>query len=209
MKLIHQGAEAKIYLKENIIIKERIKKSYRIEEIDLKIRKKTTRFESRLMKKAAEIIPVPKVISSCDKKMLIEMEHIPGEKLRDIIDGMPEKERKSIMARVGKKIAKLHNADIIHGDLTTSNMILKEKIYFIDFGLGFVSTKVEDKAVDLHLFKQALKSKHHKHWKESFKAVLEGYMEESKEFEKLMERFAQVEKRGRYKRKKKKNAQPK
>lgn len=202
MTKIAQGAEAIIYLKDGKIIKERIRKKYRHEEIDKKIRKKTTRFESRLLIKAAELVPVPKVLSTCDKAMIIEMEFIEGEKLRDVIDKMSSKERKDVFKRVGTKVAKLHNKGIIHGDLTTSNMIIREKIYFIDFGLGFISTKVEDKAVDLHLLKQALQSKHHKHFQESFDAVMHGYKEEIEDFEKLHNRFEQVESRGRYKKRK-------
>ncbi len=202
MKKLHQGAEAIIYLDGDKIVKERIVKSYRHPELDAKIRKKTTRMEAKLLERAGKLIPTPKVIKSCDKKMVIEMELIDGEKLRDLVEKMTSSERKDIFTRVGKKLAKLHNADIIHGDLTTSNIILKDKLYFIDFGLGFISPKVEDKAVDLHLLKQALGSKHHKHFDECFEAVMKGYSEELKDFKKLHERFKKVESRGRYKRKK-------
>ncbi|MFH1972907.1 MAG: KEOPS complex kinase/ATPase Bud32 [archaeon] len=201
MKLIQQGAEAKIFYKDGTIIKERVKKEYRHESIDSFIRKKNTRQEVRLLQKASKLIPVPDVIDSCDKEMVIKMEFLEGKKLRDVVDEMDSKERKKIFERVGKKIAKLHNEHIIHGDLTTSNLILKDKIYFIDFGLGFISTKIEDKAVDLHLIKKALESKHYKHAEESFYAVLKGYKKESKEFSKVWNRFEKVCGRGRYKKK--------
>jgi Kae1-associated kinase Bud32 len=94
----------------------------------------------------------------------------------------------------------MHDKDIIHGDLTTSNMILKEKVYFIDFGLGFNSTRIEDKAVDLHLLRQAFESKHYKHFEEFFKEVLEGY-KLSKNWKEVLNRLEKVEMRGRYKRK--------
>jgi len=201
MKKIAQGAEAVIYLKDGRIVKERISKKYRHEEIDKKIRKKNTRFEARLLKKAAEIIPVPKILKDCDKAMIIEMEFIDGKKLRDEVKKMSYEERKDVFKRVGKKVAKLHNNNIIHGDLTTSNILIREKIYFIDFGLGFISTKVEDKAVDLHLLKQALESKHHEHFEELFNSVMDGYKEEIENFETLHNRLEQVESRGRYKKK--------
>ncbi len=197
--MIEQGAEAKIFFKDGTVIKERIKKSYRHEETDKVIRKSSTRREAKLLKKASEHVPVPKVISSCDREMKIKIEFIEGKKLRDVVDELDAKKRNELFERVGKKIAKLHNAHIIHGDLTTSNLILKDKIYFIDFGLGFVSTKVEDKAVDLHLIERALHSKHYKHASESFEAVLKGYQKESKEFSKIFERFCKVALRGRYK----------
>jgi len=202
MKKIAQGAEAIIWLKDNKIVKERIEKKYRHTDIDKRIRKKTTRFEARLLEKAREIIPVPKVLKSCDKAMIIEMEFIEGKKLRDEIDNMSSKERKEIFQRVGKKVAKLHNKNIIHGDLTTSNMLIREKIYFIDFGLGFISQKVEDKAVDLHLLHRALESKHYKHFEELFNAVMKGYKEEINDFKEIEDRLEKVKKRGRYKNKK-------
>ncbi len=74
----------------------------------------------------------------------------------------------------------------------------KFKIYFIDFGLGYISKKIEDKAVDLHLLKQALEARHFKNWEVLFKEVLKGY-EDYKESNKVLERFKAVEKRGRYK----------
>jgi TP53 regulating kinase-like protein len=201
--LIAQGAEAKVYFKDGTVLKERIVKEYRHAEIDKVIRKSSTRSEAKLLGKASELVPVPRVLEHCDREMLIKMEFVEGEKLRDLVEKFSVKERKDVFFRVGKKIAKLHNNDIIHGDLTTSNLIVKDKIYFIDFGLGFVSTKVEDKAVDLHLIERALDSKHYKHSEECFESILEGYASESKEFEKIMERFKKVALRGRYKRSKK------
>lgn len=198
---IAQGAEAVIWLDGNKIVKERIKKLYRHPEIDKRIRQKTTRQEAKLLERAAKEVPAPKLLKSCDKAMVIEMEFIEGKKLRDMVESMTEKERKDIFKRVGKKVAKLHNINVIHGDLTTSNMILREKVYFIDFGLGFVSSKVEDKAVDLHLLKQALQSRHHRHFEECFGAVMNGYREEIKDFNAVEKRMKKVEERGRYKEK--------
>jgi TP53 regulating kinase-like protein len=200
--LIAQGAEAKLYKEENTLIKERIKKSYRHEEIDSRIRKTNTRREYKLLDKASKIISVPKVLDYNEKEYKITMEFIPGFTLRDTLDNIPTKKRLELCEQLGKEIARLHNIGIIHGDLTTSNFILKEdKIYFIDFGLGFHSTKIEDKAVDLHLLRQAFESKHYKHFEQSFEAVMKGYKEESKQAKETLDRFDVVEKRGRYKKK--------
>ena len=68
---MQQGAEAIVTFKDGTVIKERIKKTYRHEEIDKVIRRSSTRKEVKLLKKAAELIPVPKVIDSCDKEMII------------------------------------------------------------------------------------------------------------------------------------------
>ena len=191
------------------------------------------------------------------------MDFIDGKRLSTNLDSLPLSKQKAICKKIGENIAKLHDADIIHGDLTTSNMILVEdkekdgknyielvnnksqgafklkgfegeqellsldvkdkkivnnqshevselktsggmgeeegfKVYFIDFGLGFISKKIEDKAVDLHLLRQALGAKHFKNWKDSFEKVLQGYST-SKNSAAVLEQFKKVEKRGRYK----------
>ena len=203
MKKLAEGAEAIIYLHDNKIIKERVRKLYRHPDIDEKIRKKNTRFESRLLEKAAKLIPVPKILHSDDKAMKIEMEFIEGKKLRDAVDELSNEEKKDIFNKIGLKLAKLHNANIIHGDLTTSNIILREKVYFIDFGLGFISERMEDKAVDLRLLRKAIESKHYQHAKDLLHFIMEGYKSEVKDFEKLSKQLEKIEGRGRYRQKQK------
>lgn len=201
--IISQGAEAVIIKKDNLIIKDRIKKSYRIKEIDDKIRKLRTRGEGRLLKRAEKIVNIPKIIKTDEKEKKIIMEFLDGKRLSEYLDSFPLKKQKEILKEMGKSVAKLHDSDIIHGDLTTSNVILlsecgEEKVYFIDFGLGFISKKLEDKAVDLHLLKQALEAKHFKNWKVLFDEFEKGY-KKSIESKKVLERLKAVEKRGRYK----------
>jgi len=204
-KIIQQGAEAKIILSNDFIIKDRIKKSYRLPELDDKIRKRRTRSETKLLHKAHQLIscPLPLTTSNkserVDERAIIKMPFIDGKKLSEHLDNFPLTKQKQICEQIGESIAKLHDSDIIHGDLTTSNMILKdEKIFFIDFGLGFISHKFEDKAVDIHLLKQALEAKHFKNWEELVNQVLEGY-KKSKDYKIVLERLKAVEKRGRYK----------
>lgn len=195
MKILQQGAEAILYLDGNKVIKDRIKKNYRLKEIDEKLRKFRTKREAKILEKAD--INVPKVLKLDLDNKKIEMEFIKGKLLKDCLDDL--KNRNEVCKQIGEEIAKLHNQDIIHGDITTSNLILKDdKVYFIDFGLGFFSNKFEDKAVDLHLLKQALESKHYKHFKESFENVLKGY-KKSKDYKEVLDRLEKVEKRGRYK----------
>lgn len=200
-KVIQQGAEALIIRKDDEVIKRRVKKSYRLEEIDNKIRKLRTRSEGKLLDKASKIISVPKVISVDESKKEIVMDLIKGKKLSTNLDDFPIKKQKEILKQVGESISKLHDSEIIHGDLTTSNMILSDKdksVYLIDFGLGFHSTKIEDKAVDLHLLRQALEAKHFKHWQTLFSEMLKSYSA-SKNSEAVLKQFKKVESRGRYK----------
>ena len=122
----------------------------------------------------------------------IEMEFLEGKRIRDVLSP----ENSSVLCtEIGTKIRKLHDKSIIHGDLTTSNMILKDAvIYFIDFGLSFHSDKVEDKAVDLHVLKETLESKHCAIWQKCFAEVMKAYNDPV-----VIKRLKEVEKRGRYK----------
>jgi TP53 regulating kinase-like protein len=197
MKQLSQGAEAKIYLDKDIV-KDRFKKSYRLEEIDTKLRKFRTRRETKILTKLHEInFPVPKLIESDDKSMKIKMEYLDGKKVRDMLE---ESDYKKICKEIGKLIAVMHDNGIIHGDLTTSNMVFTDKVNFIDFGLSYFSDRTEDKAVDLHLLRQALESKHYRVWEDCFKAALKGY-EKSEDYKTTMTRLEKVEARGRNKQK--------
>ena len=195
MKQIGDGAEAIIYLDKDVI-KERVKKSYRHKDIDIKLRKFRTRRESKVLKKLEEInFPAPRLIRMDDKEMKVIMEHIDAPRLRDAITN---KNQYKLCKEIGKLVAELHNKEIIHGDLTTSNILFKDKLYFIDFGLSFFSKRIEDKAVDIHSFRQALESKHHELWREAFKNFLLGY-KKADDYKEIMLRFEKVEERGRYK----------
>jgi len=194
-KIIQQGAEAIITLKDNQIIKNRVKKGYRYPELDGKLRIRRTRSEAKIINKLKSIINVPEIIKT-DKENII-MQHINGKKLSDHLEKLDYKE---ICKQIGESLTKLHNQDILHGDLTTSNMIFKnKKIYFIDFGLGFHSKKIEDKAVDLHLLQQALNAKHFSVAEECFKIILKNYKPEKSKL--IIERIKVIELRGRYKHK--------
>jgi Kae1-associated kinase Bud32 len=198
-KIIQQGAEAVIYLQDNLIIKDRIPKSYRLKKLDESIRKKRTKSEKKLLEKASKIINSPLPLNLAEKNSTkITLPFINGKKLSEHLDNLENK--KEVCIKIGESIAKLHDSDIIHGDLTTSNIILSKdgKVWFIDFGLGFHSRKIEDKAVDLHLIKQALEAKHFSNFESHWKNITTGY-QTSKNSQLVLERLKKVESRGRYK----------
>lgn len=186
-----QGAEATVELKKGKVIKTREKKKYRHTELDNKIRKERTETEVKLMNEAIKYgVSAP----SPEKKdgSTIEMGKIDGRPLKEVIE-----EKTDLMKELGENIAKIHSADVIHGDLTTSNALVDEKVYIIDFGLSFRSERVEDKAVDIHLLKQVLNSSHPEIAEEAWENFLEGYRPENRE--EILEQLKDVEKRGRYK----------
>ena len=196
-EIIARGAEAVIIKNKDNVIKHRIEKGYRIPQLDEKLRKLRTRQEARLLEKVSSIISVPKIIRSDESAKELIIEYIKGKKLSQHLDKL--KNKNQIAKRIGKSIAKLHDNNIIHGDLTTSNLILKSnKVYFIDFGLGFHSERAEDKATDLHLIKEALQAKHPKYFSSLYKNIIQGY-KKSKNHKQVLKRLEKVELRGRYK----------
>ena len=79
-------------------------------------------------------------------------------------------------------------------------MIVKDgKIWFIDFGLGFISKRDEDKAVDLYLLREALESTHFMIIEKAWKAVIDSYKSHYQGSNKVIKALSDVEKRGRYK----------
>jgi TP53 regulating kinase and related kinases len=203
-KIIGRGAEAILIQRNNTLIKRRVKKGYRHAQLDSFLRTSRTKHESKILQKALALISVPQVHKTTEFE--IEMDFIKGKKLSEYLDKFSEKEAFEICKKIGQEVAKIHQANIIHGDLTTSNMIYKDikknkQVFLIDFGLGFHSERAEDKAVDIHLLKEALESKHFKRAQGYFKKILEGY--KWPDSSTVLKQFEKVEQRGRYKHKEK------
>ncbi|MBU2561506.1 MAG: Kae1-associated serine/threonine protein kinase [Nanoarchaeota archaeon] len=202
-----QGAEAIIYSDYTTVTKHRFEKTYRHPELDSRLRKSRTRREAKILEKLQGMgFPAPRLIEMDDSDMKVHMDHVPGELVKKVIDSLEEKKDEKaylkLCREIGEKTALLHNKGMVHHDLTTSNMILHrdtKEVYFIDFGLSFFSDKIEDYAVDLHLLRHALESRHYRVWEKCFKAVLDGYKKRSEKSKEVIERLEKVEQRGRYK----------
>jgi len=205
--LIKKGAEANLYLEEwhgrKVIIKKRNPKKYRVPLLDERIRTYRTVHEPQLMheaKKAGVSTPTIFMVNLAEKSIL--MEYVEGKQVKQTLNQLSKEERTKLCRHIGCLIGRLHKNGIIHGDLTTSNMILtpNEKIFFVDFGLGEFSKELEARGVDLHLMKRTFQSTHYLYAEESFNAVLEGYTEVmGKDLtEKVLEKIREIELRGRY-----------
>ena len=196
--MIAQGAEAVLHRNENSVVKERVVKSYRVPALDAKLRKSRTRREASIMTKLQEMnFPAPRLQKMDDKKMELTMSFVDGKQVKEVLHENPV----ALGKEIGRKLGVLHANDIIHADLTTSNMIFNSEVHFIDFGLSFVSKKPEDKAVDLHLLDRALESKHHDIYAECITAVRTGYQEGNPDWQPVFARLEKVEARGRNKKK--------
>ena len=159
-----------------MVQKRRVKKSYRIKEIDAQLISSRTREEAKLITLARRSgVSVPLIYDVDLASGIITMEYLQGKRIKDILNALPASEQARVCRMIGESIARLHNHDIIHGDITTSNMILHDdRIHFIDFGLGSINTEVEAKGVDLHVLMEAFESTHSR-YPDCFSHVFEGY----------------------------------
>jgi len=204
MQMIKQGAEAILYLDEfegqQVLVKERIKKTYRISQIDDKLRKLRTREEVKLLTEARKVgVMTPKILHVDYENYKIAMEFITGKRLKEFFAEADKKTVKKVCFEVGQLVGKLHSAGIIHGDLTTSNLILRnEDIYFIDFGLGQFSRRIEDQGIDINLLFEALRSTHFKILKYCWQSIVKGYKQEYKNAEQVLKKVEEIETRSRY-----------
>lgn len=200
METLYRGAEAVLKLRDGrVLVKERIEKTYRASQLDEVLRKKRTKSEAKLLSDARSAgIKTPVVFNI--GKFDIEMEYVEGVKLKEILGSMERDRMETIAAKIGEYVGRLHAFDIIHGDLTTSNFILKgDELYIIDFGLGFYSKKAEDKAVDLHLLYQALKSTHFNILKDVWEIILKAYAMNYEDANNIIKALEKIRERGRYK----------
>ena len=197
MKLLFKGAESNIYLtkwyNKKAISKIRIPKTYRQRMLDEELRRRRTISESKMITLAKEFgLRTPYIYFVDPFRAEIVMEFISGKRASKVLTS-------SICFDIGNFVSTLHLFNIIHGDLTPSNFIVNRKMTMIDMGLSFYSTRIEDKAMDIRLFNEILKSTYHQSYSKFFGHFLEGYKSvNSKQLEKILQRIDEIETRKRY-----------
>jgi TP53 regulating kinase-like protein len=204
-KLIAKGAEAELFLIKwnglKAIKKIRKPKKYRHLELDNQLRRTRTNHEADIIHRAKNHgVPTPLLYQVDNKNGVIVMEYINGTKIRDLVDQLDDQEKYNLFNRIGYYAGLLHKAGIIHGDLTTSNIIKSgNRVVFIDFGLSEVNYEVEKRGVDLNLMNRMLTSTHFNHQEILLEAFKKGYRVSMKsEAEEALTRMVEVSKRGRY-----------
>eukprot|EP01060_Flectonema_neradi_P040354 TRINITY_DN9157_c0_g1_i1.p1 TRINITY_DN9157_c0_g1~~TRINITY_DN9157_c0_g1_i1.p1 ORF type:complete len:231 (+),score=42.83 TRINITY_DN9157_c0_g1_i1:78-770(+) len=204
-ELLFSGAEARVFAVDFFgkpaVVKERPTKGYRHPTLDKQLRGRRTAAEAKALARCRKLgIRVPAVYNCDMETMTIIMERIAGRPLREVIaNPNTTSEVKSKLAeQSGVALAKLHSADMVHGDLTTSNIFVSEngEIYLIDFGLSSQSTFPEDHAVDLYVFERAVLSTHPGE-DEFTEVAIKSYKKAAKKGAQTMERLEKVRARGR------------
>ncbi|KAH6561165.1 hypothetical protein BASA50_005298 [Batrachochytrium salamandrivorans] len=205
--VIKQGAEARIYecdfMGRRTIAKERFRKAYRHPVLDEKLTARRVIQEARCLNRLQrERIDVPALYLLDTVNSTIYMEYVVGDTIRDVLHGSANSpsQLESIAQSIGSGLAQIHDLNLIHGDLTTSNMILRQdtrKLVWIDFGLSYTSTLTEDKGVDLYVLERAIMSTHPNEAKDLFESIINHYKKKSKNAKQVLVKFEEVRLRGR------------
>ncbi len=200
------GAESCIFLVKkwgrSLIVKTRPAKPYLFEEIDIALRRSRTIRECRMLSFVRGLgVPTPAVYSIDLLNYSITMDYIKGSQLKSIVDEKPLNYSEKLFEKFGKLIALMHKGGVVHGDPTTSNVIVddSDKIWLVDFGLAEWNADVEMKGVDLHLIRRALETTHWAHQDELLERILKGYAVTAREdAEEAISRMEEIRERGRY-----------
>lgn len=199
IEILKQGAEGKLYLSEyngkQCLVKERFVKNYRHPDLDKSLTKERIRTEVKSLGRCRAVgIATPEIYHSDLQERKIYMEYFPTAITakdyinQGILQGNDQEDKLNTLAeRFGRIIGKLHSNNIIHGDLTTSNVLVKPHegsatddydLIIIDFGLSQYQASPEAKGVDLYVLERALLSTHSTIPK-LFDKILNAYSEEN------------------------------
>ena len=185
-----RGAEALVTRRGPDVVKRRLSKGYRTPRLDSRLIAERTRAEARLIaasRKAGVATPVIRDVTHDS----IAMEYIEGAMLKRVLSP-------AAVERAGEMVGRMHAAGIIHGDLTTSNIIMRGEVpVFIDFGLSYVSRETEARGVDVHVFFQTLESTTPDYVRLS-RAFKDGYAAATDDADEVFERVEEIRMRGRY-----------
>ncbi len=193
--LIGRGAEALVYLEYWlglwVICKQRVRKRYRLPEVDRELRRHRTITEAKCMLYARSLIKnVPRILDIDLANFILRMEYIHGVSLKELTArAIADNNLHNILKfyeKVGEYVGILHSNGLIHGDLSLTNVLIKDNTaYLIDFGLSYkhsigILDKVDDRIVelcarDLNVFMRNVESNFARVYNQLIDVFLEGY----------------------------------
>lgn len=201
--IIRRGAEAEIrrdtFMGRSVLVKSRVPKSYRHSALDQSLRAHRTKVEARLLQEARSCgVPTPIVYDIDTVNAEIWMQEIVGPRAKDALMKAGAEEVGEISREIGRMVARLHSHGMTHGDLTTSNMILRDgRVFFIDLSLGSKAASLEEMGVDLHLLREAFQSAH-SDIMYAYDIIAETYVREYAGGKEVLAKVKDIEERGRY-----------
>jgi len=205
-QMLALGAESIIYKIEQwgqyYVLKWRQSKPYLLDKIDSQLRKVRINRECKMLTISRTLgVRTPAVYSVDLYNHTIMMDFIDGTQFKQLAGQIPASELVSLCHNFGQLIALLHNGNVVHGDPTTSNVIVDKnsRLWLIDFGLSEMNATLEMKGVDLHLIQRALETTHWDLQETMLEATLEGYVEvQDDSAESILSRMKEIRERGRY-----------
>jgi TP53 regulating kinase and related kinases len=205
--LLHRGAEADLSLATvgpwRVVVKRRVRKEYRNPSLDEQIRHDRTISEaSRLHEAKAVGARVPSIVGIDVENNAIAMTHLDGKVARECLDDMRINEARKLFRSIGEQLGLLHAGGIVHGDLTTSNVIVSPSSapFIVDFGMSQRSIEPEDRGVDLHLLHRSIVASHSKNPSSMMNAMMRGYEQNAgkKASSSTWGKAREIARRGRY-----------
>lgn len=231
-ELITQGAEGRLYKTTWLLpsipcaLKYRPSKPWRHPTLDQRLTKHRILSEARILAKCRrDGVRVPALYAIDEAAGWLMLEWIRGAPVRAYINDWlgkrtegieQDEELKGLMRRIGTAVGRLHKIGIIHGDLTTSNMMLdptggsaangtaaeadkkslQGEVVIIDLGLATGGVQEEDRAVDLYVLERAFGSTHPRA-ECIFSELLDAYQETHKQAPGVLKKLEDVRMRGR------------
>ncbi|MDG6987634.1 MAG: Kae1-associated serine/threonine protein kinase [Nitrososphaerota archaeon] len=205
-RLLYRGAEADVVLGDwqglPAVFKVRKPLPYRLPALDEEIRRRRTVHEAEMIRHAKRAGVASPYLYHLDlPASTLVMEYVGGEMLRDLAGRMGEEDAEEPFFKFGEGVARLHTAGLMHGDLTTANVMSRRGgLVFLDFGLAYRTSRLEDHAVDLRLIKETLVGAHPGISRVALDALFRGYEAQSgtARFRKVRGQLRNIERRGRY-----------
>jgi Kae1-associated kinase Bud32 len=205
-KLLYKGAEADIikgmWQGTDAVYKVRKQLLYRLPILDDAIRRSRTIREAQMIRSARSAgVRTPYLYAVDVPNFTLVMEFVGGERVSDVMQTINADEIKGLFRGIGRNIGSLHKASIMHGDLTTANIVRNgHGLVFIDFGLAVHTTRIEDFAVDLRLIKETLGGAYPKVSSVALDTLYEGYAEKvgKSKAGATLKQLRGIERRGRY-----------
>jgi TP53 regulating kinase-like protein len=204
--LLYRGAEADVikgrWCGLDAVYKVRRKLRYRLPVLDNEIRKQRTLHESEMIGSAKRAgVSAPFLYFVDPPGATLVMEYVQGNRMKDLVSSVPREEVAALFEELGADSARLHAAGIMHGDLTTANVVRRGgRLVFLDFGLSVHSTRIEDHAVDLRLIKETIVGAHSEVAETALSSLLKGYAGVAGEVRRraVVRQLRAIERRGRY-----------
>ncbi|MDG6910800.1 MAG: Kae1-associated serine/threonine protein kinase [Nitrososphaerota archaeon] len=205
-RLLYRGAEADVVLGDwqglQAVFKVRKPLTYRLASLDQEIRRQRTVHEAEMIRHAKRAgVATPFLYHLDLPASTMVMEYIGGEMLRDLAGCMAEKDAEGPFFKFGEGVARLHASGMMHGDLTTANVVSREgTLVFLDFGLAHRTSRLEDHAVDLRLIKETIVGAHPGISRTALDAFFRGYEARAgaPKFRRVRSQLRNIERRGRY-----------